>query len=139
MRYVPVPSYLAAGVCACAAEVEIGYGCAVMRPTGERTLGEELARNDIEVTDVSVGETDPPFQVNGCKQRPVNDNIAEIRRVGGERIDKIFTDLLPTLIPCSLPQMDRGVEHPDRHDMVPRRCHRWVVDGRNLYLHHRRP
>ena len=79
--------YFAAGVCACTAEVEIGDRCPVMRPTAERTLGEELARNDIEVPDVAVRETNPSFQVERCKQRPIHDNIPQIRCVGRERID----------------------------------------------------
>ena len=60
--------HLTAGVCAGTAEVEIGDRRPVVRPTGKGTLGEELARNDIEVADVSVGEADPPFQVDGCEQ-----------------------------------------------------------------------
>ena len=79
--------YFAAGVRTCTAEVEIGDRRLVMCPTGEWALGEELARNDIEVTDVAIGEADPPFKVNGCEQRPIHDNITEIRRVGGERIN----------------------------------------------------
>ena len=80
-------SYFTAGVCACTAEVEIGNRCPVVRPTAEWTLSEELARNNIEVADVSVGEADPSFKVDGCKQRPVYDNIPEIRCIDGERID----------------------------------------------------
>ena len=75
-------SYFAAGVRTCTAEVEVGDRRAVVRPTGEWTLREVLASDDIEVADVSVGKPDPSFQVDGCEQRPVHDNIAKIRRVG---------------------------------------------------------
>ena len=105
-------SYLAAGVCACTAEVEIADRCTVVRPTGERTLCEVLAGNDVKVTDVSIGETDPPFQVNGCKQRPVNNNIAEIRRVGGEGIDQTLHRPLPDVHPMFPPVDGQGHRAP---------------------------
>ena len=54
-------SYFAAGVRTRTAEIEVGDRCSVVCPTAEWTLSEELACNDIEVTDVTVGEADPPF------------------------------------------------------------------------------
>ena len=61
-------SDFAAGVCTRTAEVEIGDRRPVVRPTGKGTLGKILAGNNIEVSDIAVGETDPPFQVDGCEQ-----------------------------------------------------------------------
>ena len=57
--------YLATGVGASAAEVEVLDRRAVVGPAGERAAGHHLLRNHVHVPDVAVGQADAVFDVLG--------------------------------------------------------------------------
>lgn len=130
-------SDFATWVSACATEIEIGNWSAVTRPSGEGPPVEHLPRRHIEMPDVPISQGDPAIDVERCKERPVHNDVTEIRCVMGESVDEMLADLLPPCIPCSLAKIDRRVENPDRHHMVAPWSHCRVIDRGDLDLHHR--
>ena len=58
----------AAGVSACTAEIEVGDGSAVVRPSHEGPSFKHLVRRHIEMPDISVGKSHPPSDVERSKE-----------------------------------------------------------------------
>ena len=89
------------------------------------------------MVDVAVGQPDATLDVKRREQLPVDDRVAEVRRVGRDRVDEALAGGLPDLIPGTGRRMHRRVHPEDREDVLPGRGNSVVIDGRDLDRHDR--
>src|SRR5262245_30365586 len=101
-----------------AAHVKMTYGRPVLGPTGRRTQEEKLLESQLALKDVAFGEAETPLDIERCEDLPVQNDVAQIRRVLGERVDHRVPELFPFLVPGSFFEMIGRVLDKARHHML---------------------
>src|SRR5260370_3308758 len=95
--------------------VEILDWGAILRPTRGRPEKEKLFESELTLKNVSLRKTKIAFKIQGRQDLSMQNQILDIRRVLGNRLNHRIAKFFTLLIPVSLLQVVWGVLHEARH------------------------
>ncbi len=111
----------------------------VARPAGRRTQEEQLLERQLALEDVPFRQPELALDVERRQHLPVQDDVADVRRVLGDRVDDGVAERLALLVPRGRLQFVRRVLHEAREDVLARRRHRRIGERRNHHVDVRPP
>ena len=91
-----------------AAHVEAADRRAVLRPARRRPQEEELLERELALEDVALRQPEHALDVERRQHLPVQDPLADVRRVDGDRVDDGVAERLALVVPVALLQVVRA-------------------------------
>src|SRR5687767_4076916 len=92
-----------------AAHVQISDGSLVLGPTRRRSQKEKLLKCQLALEDISFRESKVALEIKRSQHLPVQDQVANVWCVFGDRVDHCVTKLFTLVVPVSFFQVVRCV------------------------------
>ena len=116
-----------------AAHVEVLDRRPVLGPSRHGPQEEELLESQLALEDVAFREPEVALEVERREDLPVLDDVLDVRRVLGDRVDDRVAEGLALLVPVALEVVGR-VLHEARHDVLAGRSEGGVRQGRDDHV-----
>src|SRR5713226_7204973 len=124
----------AAGMRRRAAHVKIANRRTVLRPTRRRPQKEKLFQGKLTLKNISFRQSEFTFEIERRQDLPMQNDVADIWRVLGDRIDYRVAKLFALIVPRSFLQVIRRVLNEAGHNVFARRRDRWISETGNYYV-----
>ena len=129
----------AAGMRRRSAHPQVAHRRRVLRPPGHRAREEQLFERQLALEDIALGQPEVALEVERRQHLPVQDDVADVRRVLGDRVDDRVAERLALVVPGARRQLVRRVLHEAREDVLARRRDRRIGQRRDHHVHVRPP
>src|SRR5262245_17407925 len=110
-------------MCGGSTQIEIGDRRSVLCPTWGGSQEEQLLQCQLTLKNIPFRQTPLTLEVERGDDLPMQDDLADVRRVLRERVDDDITERFALLIPGAVDQMKRRVLDEAGHHMLACRCH----------------
>src|SRR5215469_14101556 len=104
-----------------ATHIEVVDRRAVICPTGNGPQEEKLFKRKLPLKDISLGEAEFTLQVERRKHLFADDDVLDVRRALGNRINDIVGESFSLLIPIAIGEFVWRVLHEAGKNVLPRR------------------
>src|SRR5262245_3450872 len=103
-----------------AAHVEAAHGAAIAGPAGDGTQEEELLQRQLALENVALREAPLALEVERREHLTVADDLPDIGRIAGDRVDHRVAEGLALLVPRPFTQLVGRVLHETGKDVLSR-------------------